>query len=588
MPKLDTSASFQLADWQIRPASSEISRNGEIHQLEPRTMAVLQVLAANQGEVLSREQLENAAWKDMIVGYDALTKAINKLREALGDDKKAPRYIQTISKKGYRLVAEVSEISTESSNTVTDEQTGKTSQPPGSENSDRKVNSPLRTTPAFILISIFVFSLGVYFLSKSSIFEQDKTTADIQTTSTLQQQDKLPIVVVIPLRNISANEDNEYLADGLTSDLVTDLSKLSGIRVVSSRSMLARKQSNLTPEQAQQEFNARYVMDGDIIRAKNRIRINVRLSDMHKGTVLWANRYDRDFSDLFAIQDELRDKILASLHITLNKEEKQRFAKRYTNSMAAYDFFLKGYAHVYKRTAEDNALAKVYYRKALDIDPGFARAMGALSHTYSLDVFRQFPSDVDDPIKESIRLAEKAIAMDNTLSETHWVAGYAYIHSGQLDLSHAAFTRALTLKPNYADAMAMMGTLYVLKGQPEQGIIYSTKALELNPEGGYLYYVQAGRIRYFANDYEEAVAYLEKGRKRHPTYIDSLVYLAASLVQLQRDEEASWIYQEILNSTPGFNANTWLSSQPYRIEAYRNKLLKDLKRVEEVALQVKQ
>ena len=177
--------------------------------------------------------------------------------------------------------------------------------------------------------------------------------------------------------------------------------------------------------------------------------------------------------------------------------------------------------------------------------------------------------------------------MDNTLPESYWVAGYAYIHNGEVDKAQAAFQQALVLKPNNPDAMAMMATVYVLKGKREQGIVYSDKALELNQEGGYLYYLQAGRIRYLASEYEEAIVYLEKARELNPIYLDVLLYLAMNHLRLGQEETATWIYNEIANASPGFDADLWVNSQPFRNLEYNEKIRQDLRRPNQTAIQLK-
>jgi len=254
-------------------------------------MGVLVTLASKPGEVFSRQELEEQNWQGAVVGYDALAKAINKLREALGDDKKNPHYIQTISKKGYRLVANVSTDSSHQS-----------AQVDASENHPTAVTEKqsAMARPRFVFAGLIV--VAFILVAIILIYIPAKETDSVTRVQTVPAADTKPTIVVLPFRNISPSNKDDYLADGLTSDLTTNLSKLSSMWVVASNATLIYKNTNFTPEKIKQELNARYVITGEINKIGQAIRINVHLNDTENGNILWAERYDRRFTDLFAIQ----------------------------------------------------------------------------------------------------------------------------------------------------------------------------------------------------------------------------------------------------------------------------------------------
>ena len=216
MSEGDKQQGFWVDDWWVQPSLSELERHGTVVQLEPKVMAVLEHLAAQPGEAISREELEDRIWPGTVVGYDALVKAINKLREALGDDKKQPHYIQTISKKGYRLIAPVHKDKPQHATPANHENISTFSTP---KNQSRSLSWLI---PVGTLVSFIVVILVVTFWPVS-------TTDEIIQTRLNPIFNSKPTIVVLPFRNISPNDTDDYLADGLTSDLTTNLSKLSGL-----------------------------------------------------------------------------------------------------------------------------------------------------------------------------------------------------------------------------------------------------------------------------------------------------------------------------------------------------------------------
>lgn len=546
---------FWLFDWRVNPVLNVIEKEGKSISLEPKVMAVLVTLASKPGEVFSRTDLETQVWQGVIVGYDALAKAINKLREALGDDRKNPRFIQTVSKKGYRLIAEISYSSPSNI-------------PRSYLNRHGEIlRVGWRNAALFSAFVILLATLIVWIKAGNEVSGQMGEVAISQK----------PTIVVLPFRNISEMEKDDYLADGITSDLTTNLSKLSGLWVTASTATQQFKNTSVSPHNIKKQFNADYVISGDVNKFENIIRINVLLTELSQGTVLWAERFDRQFSDLFAIQDEVAQKIINGLSITLTKEEQRRLAKRYTNSLDAYQTFLHAQYLVNARTPEDNSEARTLLLKAITLDPTFARAYSTLSYSYSIGYLRNWPSDTQHPLAKATELAKKAILLDDELPEAYWALSFVNFYSSRIDEGRRALETALDLNPNFADAYALLASHYISQGHPEMALEIMSNAYRLNPIGGYLYDLQLGRIHYFMSNYPLALKYLDSALDRNKTFIDLQLYTAATYVQLGRLDEASWLLIEAKQTNPNFNAEAWAKAYPFLDnKGFRNKLLGDI------------
>lgn len=571
---------FWVDDFWVQPELSEIVKDGKTVQLEPKVMALLELFASQPGKVFSRQDLEDALWHGTIVGYDALSKAVTKLRVALGDDKKNPHYIQTISKKGYCLIARVAAdnpLKTDDPSKAADSR--KITNPPAIN----KTSNPVKIVAGGLLL-IIAITVALLLILPNSEIENSERKFDLPRAQVSPVIGK-PLIVVLPFRNISPKEADGYLADGITSDLITDLSKLSALRVMALNAAFAFKDLDVSPENARREFNASYMLSGEVNKVGPYVRINVHLTDVKQGNILWADRYNRQFTDIFKIQDEVAQKIVQSLSLTLTNEEKQRIARRYTNSLQAYDYFLRGQSQINMRTAEDNLAARELYNKAINLDPNFGRAYSGLALTYAIGYVRQWPSGHNKPLEKALQLSETAIKLDRDLPESYWVAAYVYGQQKRADKAIESLNQALILNPNYADAYAMLGWVNISIGKPELAFDYLAKALLLNPIGGYLYEMQHGRAHYFMGDYDLALTYFTRAHQGNPVYIDAMLYMAATYVSLKRYDDASWMLAETKHVNSNFDTQIWVNSLPILDEKFIEKLQKDLIQAEKFATQ---
>ena len=288
---------FYIADWYVDTNASRI-RLGEIERkLETKVMAVLAYLAARPGELVTREELEHAVWHDTVVGYDALTNCITKLRKALEDSSHQPRYIETVSKKGYRLIAHVS--NTAKSQTLA-EKHGARRQP--------------KTMKSLGLLIVFSISglLLVWQYSKTDI------------SDSIKKQTGQSTIVVLPFKNLSQDSVQDSFSDGITVDITTELSKISGLLVINSSSAMNYKAHPVDTTKVAGELGVRYVLSGNFRRAGNKLRINAQLIDGLTGIHLWAEKYDREMKEIFDVQDDITAKIVKALSIKFKKEASEK------------------------------------------------------------------------------------------------------------------------------------------------------------------------------------------------------------------------------------------------------------------------
>lgn len=394
----DPDQPFRVGDWLVEPAVGGLTRDGQTVKLEPRVMDLLVYLAGRPGRVLSREELEQAIWAGTVVGYDALTSAIIKLRKAFDDDSRHPWLIETVPKRGYRLIAPVTEDVTATSPEPTAEADAAASPaletqavtpaPPATK--PQSAGRSWRRLALAALVVVVLASLVVLW------FALDRTPPDtdpgaVPTPSTS--------IAVLPFANLSGDPDFEYFSDGITEDITTDLSKVSSLLVIARNSAFAYKAQPLSLKSVAEALHVRYILEGSVRRSGADIRINAKLIDAETGSHLWVERYDRHIQDIFAVQDDVTRNIVAALALTLTDQEKKRVARRYSHSIEAYDLLLRGQSFYARSTKEDNARARALYLRAIEIDPTFARAHAAVALTHTEDFRHGWGADPAKSIK---------------------------------------------------------------------------------------------------------------------------------------------------------------------------------------------
>ncbi len=537
---------FSVGECRIFPSENLVRCDGQPVQLEPKAMALLVYLARHAGSTISREQLFAAVWPDVIVSDDTLTQAVTKLRKAFRDDAKNPRYIQTVPKAGYRLTAPV--------RSAPDDATAP------------RAGSKRRLQLGFMVALVLVVSIGVLFIMT------DRSARDVQQrkSSAPAKPDELPTLTVEPFNLLGEDRSQVYLAQGLTHDLITDLSKLSGLLVISSRSIMGQKLEPATPDPAG------YRVQGEVQRIDQELRVHVHLSDARTGRQIWSERYRRPVDKLFQLQEAISRQIVASLSIKVNEEEMRRLARRYTTNVQAYELFLQGQSLLLARQRSDNERAAQLFRQAIDLDPSFARAYGGLALSFAADFRNRWAADETVALQRAQAMARTALEIDPEIPEVYWVLAYVSAQRRQHDQAIGLLSKTISIDQSFADAYALMGGIKTYIGRPAESLGLVRSAIRLNPDAGYLYHLLLGRAYFFLDDMEQATINLQEALDRNATNLEARVYLAAVLESRGERDAALWQREEILALDAGFQAREWLRTYPMTDAAQSERLLKAL------------
>ena len=588
----ETRERLQIGEWFVDRSADELRRGEETARIEPKAMEVLLALAARAGEVVSREALLQSVWPGVVVGDEALTQAIIKLRKALGDHPRAPTYIETIPKRGYRLIVPVTPGNLSPPTTEVDPAPALESpRLPGAtpvalksaSARDSALASAFEQEPASVppppversrhafrmpVIGAIVLAVALAVGVRVAPTGPQAAAAAVGEADAFDpaSEDKAGIVsvTVLPFVTIGGGAEQNYLAHGIGSDLMTDLSRLAGLRVI----QLAGDTSDARVARA-----VRYVVSGSVQRDADMLRINVRLADARTHEQLWSERLERPYADLLTIQSEISRRLVAQVPGKISASERERLARHYTSNPAAYDHFLQAKALFLVRRPEENEQARSYYTKALGEDPQFARAYAGLAMTYAMDGRYRRSGDASAALQRAEGLAESARQIDPDLPEVFWALGLIHVQSRRYVEAVAALQKAIQLNRSYADAYALLGGIYTYTGQAERSIPLLRTALRLHPDGGHLYFLLLGRAYLFGNDLEQALINLREAAKRNPEDTETRIYLAATLVARGDAAAATFEADEVRSHEPSFSMAAWLESYPLNRGPYRQRLL---------------
>ncbi len=545
-PATGARAPFRIGEWVIEPDTGRLCKSGQSSRLEPKVMDLLLYMAQRPGQVLPREELEQAIWTGTVVGYDALTSAIIKLRKAFGDDSHKPWLIETVAKKGYRLIAPITK--------------------PGSTSTS---GAPVQETTAWGRRRFGVAALAVVALTAIGWFAVERL--NLRGT-------RVPSIAVLPFANLSGDPKLEYFSDGITEDITTDLSKISGLLVIARNSAFAYKDQPLALKSVAESLGVRYVLEGSVRRSGNDLRINAKLIDTDAGSHLWTERYDRRIQDIFAVQDDVTRKIVTALALTLTNSETEHVARRYTHSIEAYDLFLRGQSLYARSTQEDNAQARELYWRAIKLDPKFARAYAALALTHAEDFRYGWNAPTVASMQQAIKYARQAVALDDAIAQTLWALGYVYVTNKQFDEGVTAAERAIALDPNHADAYTTLAYGRVYQGRSQEAIPLLHKAMRLNPHYPSQYPSILGRAYYYLGRYAEAAITLRQTLDMNPGRIAPQLYLILTYVAQGNLDEASWEVEQLRAHDPVFRLANVEQALPVTDPHKRARIKDDLRR----------
>jgi len=388
-----------------------------------------------------------------------------------------------------------------------------------------------------------------------------------------------PSIAVLAFNNMSGDPEQEYFSDGICEDIITDLSKLSELHVIARNSSFTYKGKPVDVKQVGRELGVRYVLEGSVRKAGNRVRVTGQLIDAASGAHIWADRFDRDLTDIFAVQDELTQEIISALKIRLSAPEKTRIAGGGTRNVDAHDFFLRGRELVIgnKRDREMFAQANVYLRRAIALDPNYAGPYAALGWAYIMDYQNRWSDSPQTALDEAERLIDEAIAKDDNDPFVHYVASILGLWRKDYQRWGHEADRALSLNPNYGNALLARGLVHVYSGEPLKGISYIERAMRLDPaQQQYRHFL--GTAYLLAGNFETAAAILKERVAITPTTDLSRALLASALGHLGRAEEARQVWRELKEINPRYSHSDHFGRLPFKEPAEADKFTEGLRK----------
>lgn len=549
---------FRLGDWCVHISTHRLTKGAVSVKLEPRAMEVLVYLAARVDEAVTRERLEEDIWRGTVVSYDSLSNTITKLRKALNDDPHHPQIIETIPKVGYRLIAKVTD-----SPAATETPPG-VEPPPAAdpESAPAKGGQVLRSVvgAAVVLVAVVTIVAAVVW------FKPWEPTEPVLSDQIFPLSDK-PSIAVLPFNNLSGDPEQEYFSDGMSDDLITELSKISGLLVIARNSSFAYKGRSTDIREIARQLGVRYVLEGSVRKAEGRIRINAQVVDAATGGHLWAERYDESLADVFTLQDKVTRKIVAALKVKLTPREKAIAAARGTRNVAAYDAFLKGWAHLLQKTPEDAAKAIPFFEQAVKQDPNYSRAYAALAQIYwDYSIDEEFNYRVGPPMTASGHSGYTAYlsawkylqkARNQPSSQAHTVAARMLQRQHRFDEALAEARQAVALGPSDPAAHDVLIENLIYRGEAEEALMRLHESIRLDPYLPGERYFLKGMAYYTLGYLEEAVAIIVRARRHNPKQTRYAAIQAAALAELGRLEQAKAALEDYLSGWTTYSALNW-------------------------------
>jgi TolB-like protein/class 3 adenylate cyclase/cytochrome c-type biogenesis protein CcmH/NrfG len=374
-----------------------------------------------------------------------------------------------------------------------------------------------------------------------------------------------PSIAVLPFVNMSEDPKQEFFSDGMTEEIITTLSKSPYLFVIARNSTFIYKGKPVKVKQVSEELGVRYVLEGSVRRSGEKVRITAQFIDALTGYHLWAERFDRDLKDIFALQDEIAFKIMKSVHEKLELTSTRK-AGRGTRNVEAFLKILEGREYLFRATMENNVLARKLFEEGITLDPNFASAYVGLAWTYMADAL--FGKSRMESITRAIELGQKAISMDESEAGAHASLGYFYTYAGQFDKAVAHAERGLALDPNSFEVLFNSGAALALSGRPEEAIPLLHKGLRLNPFAPSLCFVTLSVAYRMAGRFDEAVDQAKRAVERNPKDLVAYLALASGCILTGREREARAAAAEVLKMNPAFSVEQFARRLPFKDKSF--------------------
>lgn len=511
---------FVFEDYVLDQERRELTLRGQVVTVGPQVFDLLLQLVSNRDHVVSKDDLLQSVWNGRIVSESTITSHINAVRKAIGDSGEEQRLVRTVPRKGYRFVGEIKlgEI-------------GEARQPDGPGIGEHAPVEPKETPAAALVLP-------------------DK-----------------PSITVLPFQNLSGAPEQEYFADGVVEDIIAALSRIRWLFVIARNSSFTYKGRAVDVKEVGQELGVRYVLEGSVRKSGNKVRITGQLIDATSGTHIWAERFEGRLDDIFELQDQIAESVVGAIAPQLERAEIERAKRKPTESLDAYDYYLRGMAKLHSGTRDAIEEALPLFYKATELDPEFASAYGMAAWCHFWRKLNGWMTDRTREIAEGARLARLAVELgrDDAVALTR--GGHALGHlAGDLDAGIALIDRARLLNPNLAPAWYLGGTLRALRGETDAAIENLTHATRLSPLDPEMFRMQVGMAlaHFFAGRFDCASAWAEKALGNLPSLLAAVALVAASHALSGRMDKAKLAMQRLHELDPALrvsNLKDWLPIQ---------------------------
>ncbi len=367
-----------------------------------------------------------------------------------------------------------------------------------------------------------------------------------------------PSIAVLPFENLSGDPGQDYFSDGFTINLIFQLYKIPGMFVIGRGSTFKYKGKAVDVRQVGRELGVRHVLEGSVQRAEDRIRVTTQLVDAATGSQVWAERYDRELKDIFAVQDEITRKVVNELAVKIAWGEMWRLESQGTDNYEAFDYYMQSDKYFLRLDKEANARARELLLKAIELDPKYARAMAIVGWTHLFDAQFGWVKNPAQSLKQAEEWAQRALAIDDNVAYAHTVLGSLYRFTGQFEKGIAAAKRAVECEPTNAGVIGSLAWILIQAGEPEEALVQAKRAVRLSPYGPYTaqHHAAAGLADYFTQQYEAAITEFKKSldHEQHGVIArDCWHFLIASYMELGQDEEARAEAKKLLEKHPDFS-----------------------------------
>ena len=487
---------YKFDDFLLDTDQFELSKNGERLHSEPQVIELLKLLIENRDRVVSKEEINESVWRGRIVSDASLSSRIKSLRQLLGDDGRTQNCIRTIHKKGFRFVASIQANAEET--------------------------------------------------------QASESASNTQSSSPLETQ--RPAVAVLPFMNLSDNPDQEYFSDGITADIITHLSKHRWIDVTARNTTFGYKGQSVDIRQLGKDLNVDYVVEGSVQRSGNKIRVSAHLVDALKGHHLWADRYDGEIEDIFTLQDEITEKIVARIEPEIGFAERERIVDSRPTNLKAWDYYHLGINHFFKFTGPDNVEAQRLLKLSQEHDPRFGEAFAWWAYAVILGMVYWDTKPTQDLMDQALAACDEALSLDGQNASFHALKARILLARCEYGEALTENKMAIQLNPTFAAAHCGLGDSLAYEGRYEEAMDCFEKSIELSPNDPQLwaFFTYGALALIFKNDCDKALNWLDKATTIPNFQYWTTAHKVVALACLDKMDAAKRNVERLLKQNPGF------------------------------------